>query len=119
MIVAEMDIAHVVAVAENDEDANRFRQLWTSREDRPLLLLRCTSEESLALGVETITEIASHHPDQPIGVFLADGPDASGFREERRQRWHRAFAKAVSDALLDVQICEYSNSWANHPPRLR
>lgn len=118
-VVADLDVDHMVGLAENEEDANQFRQLWASRDDRPLLLLRCPSEGSLSLGVETVTEIASHHPNRPVGVLLADGPDASGFREERRQRWHRAFAKAVSDAILDVQICEYSGSWAISPPRLR
>ncbi len=118
-VVSELNADHVVALAETEQDANLMRLHWASREGRPLLLLRCSQEGSAEIATETIVEIAGRHPWSPVGVLLADGPEAPGFREDRRRQWNRAFAKAVTEAVLDVQICEYSRSWATHPPRLR
>lgn len=107
-----------VALAESEDQARSFRERW-SGDDEPLLLFRCAKGESASLGAEVIKEIAEQHPTRPIGVLLGDGPDVSGFREERRRDWNRTFARVVSRVLSDVQVFEYVPGWEANPPRIR
>ncbi len=118
-VLSEMPVDHALALAADDQQAQRFRQHWSAKEDFPLLLLRCSVENSVSLAVDAVSEIASHGPRGPLSVLLADGPEATGFREEGRKDWNRKFAKALSEAILDVQVFEYASTWATQPPRFR
>lgn len=118
-IVSEIEVSHAVALAEDEAQAIQFRENWSGHDDHPLLLVRCSPENTLPMAVETVTQIATRSPNRAIGILLADGPDAPGFKESRRRVWNQDFAKSVSGVILDVQILEYSPSWATHRPRIR
>lgn len=108
-----------IAFAEGDQTAEEFRKGWPQEEHLPLLLLRCPEQESVGRVVEAIRDIGARKPGRALGILLADGPEVSGFEELRRSDWNNAFAKAVSEAVVDVQVFEYSSTWGTAPPRVR
>ncbi|MBX7131643.1 MAG: hypothetical protein K1X67_03080 [Fimbriimonadaceae bacterium] len=118
-VVSKLAVDHAVALADSVAQSNRYREHWKGKDDPPLLVLRCQAEVSACRAAEAVREIAGRNPKRPVSVLVADGPEALGFRESGRNGWNRRFAKALSKSLLDVQVFEYTSSWATHPPRIR
>lgn len=118
-VVSELPVDHAVALADSEAQTNRYREHWREKDDPPLLILRCPAEVSACRAVEAVQEIAGRNPKRPVSVLVADGPEALGFRENGRNGWNRRFAKTLAKSLLDVQVFEYTPSWATHPPRIR
>ena len=107
-----------IALPTDQTQAESFRTSWPEDHRHPLLLLHCTSEESIAIGVTAIADIMTRNPTRPLAVFLADGPEVSGFKEGNAKAWNRGFSRALADEILDVQVFEYTPTWAHAPPRV-
>lgn len=108
-----------IALAECEDQAKAFRSSWPHDTPTPLLLLHGKHGESLSTGVAAIAEIVSRRPSRPLAVFVADGPEVDGFKELQRATWNRDFSREVASAVLDVQVFEYTSTWATSPPRVR
>ncbi|MBS1724200.1 MAG: hypothetical protein JSS66_14750 [Armatimonadetes bacterium] len=108
-----------VALAGSEEQAKAFRSSWPDENAKPLLLLQGKDGELMATGVAAISEIVSRRPSRPLAVFVVDGPEVSGFKEQQRAAWNRDFSREIAAAVLDVQVFEYNTTWATSPPRVR
>ena len=108
-----------IGLAETDEQMRLFRAGWPDAGAFPLLLLRCTEFDSVAIGIAAVNELVHRSPPRHAAVLIADGPEAHGFQREGRAQWNREFAREISATVLDVQVFEYSPTWATSPPRIR
>ncbi len=107
-----------VALPERDDQASLFRRSWKD-DSLPLLMVRCFDGNSQTVGVEVVSSLSRQNQGRPLGILLADGPELSGYREERRHVWNRDFARQASIAIQDVQVFEYVSTWSTNPPRIR
>lgn len=108
-----------IALVESQDQGQAFRSSWPHETPTPLLLIHSKIGASIPTGVAVIAEIASRRPSRPLAVLVMDGPDLIGFKELQRDTWNRDFSREIARAILDVQVFEYTPTWATSPPRVR
>jgi len=45
-----------------------------------------------------------------LAVFVADGPEVTGFKEHQRAAWNREFSPEIASTVMDAQVFEYNPS---------
>jgi hypothetical protein len=116
-IIDEVD--YVLAITSGCEEARVIRQRWLDVDDLPLLIARVDPSETVQSAVDAVAEISKANSDRPIGVLLADGPDAPDYWVQKRRQWNRLFAEKLHRTVNDSQVFEYSQTWMLSPPRVR
>lgn len=102
-----------VALYATKEEREGFYRVWPG--DPPLLLLPHQNWDHKSHAVEVVLELCRNHPNRPVGILIADGPEVAGFKQE----FAHDLGNRICDALTDVQIFLYSASWTVNPPRIR
>lgn len=110
---------YVAAIAESNEEAIQFREHWHHGDEVSLLLFHARPGDSVPLAADVVMEVSKKHEGRAVGVLIADGPEASGYREMHRRQWNRALASELNEQMADVQVFEYSRNWLTSPPRIR
>ena len=108
-----------VALAESEEEAQLFRDRWRVRDDIPLLLFHTNPRDSVAMAVKVVSQISHQVGDNGLGVLIADGRELPCHNERNRHLWNQRFSREVAKKIVDLQVLEYSASWAKNPPRIR
>jgi hypothetical protein len=117
-LLTQIQDPQIVALAETSDEVDQFRKRWPE-DGPPLLLIRCPAHSAHNMALEAVVEMSNRRPDGGVAVLLLDGPELSGYQDKNRQTWNRSLAGALEARILDVQVFEYSPSWASSPPRPR
>lgn len=117
-LVRQFPALRAIALAADEEDFRRARRAWPP-EAMPLLLLHESSAAGQNRAVEAVIEMVKMRGPGGVAVLLLDGPELSGYREQARGAWSRAFSRQLGREILDLQVLEYASSWAASPPRPR
>lgn len=112
-------LKYAVGTYASIEERDRFYADWSPSIQTPLLLLRASSDDALAETAGVIREICADHPRRAVAVLVADGPEVSGFKMERRDLFYREMAEMIHRDLADIQVFLYSSTWLSQPPRIR
>ena len=117
-LIRQFPALRAIALAADEDEARRARRAWPP-EGSPLLLLHDSSAASHNKAVEAVIEMVKMRGPEGVAVLLLDGPELSGYREQARGAWSRAFCRLLGREILDLQVLEYASSWAESPPRPR
>lgn len=118
-VVPKFPGCSVAALSSSDEESAKYSVMWGSENPSPLLILRAEPQEQMCVAKEAVVTICRQKNAHSIGLIIADGPEAAGYREFNRKSWDEGLAERISDEILDLQVVEYSASWRFTPPRIR